>query len=276
MNRQGFNSMARYNRSMGRYSTKPIAIVKIGGAVGQNILSMLLADMAELPYHWILVHGGGKQVSKISRHYGIEPRFIDGIRQTSPPEMDIIDMGLAGLMNTAILRRALSLGIRAVGLSGVDAGLFISEKISDDNHTGRISTVNPEILHYLLAADYLPVISSVSGNSAGEGININADDAALALAAAILPEKLIFISDIAGVLGPEDSQGKRERIPLLDGKKAREMIQTGIISNGMIPKVENALRSVREGSAAVLIGSIDESGDLNRIIQQQRGTKIIK
>ena len=244
----------------------------------QDGLEPLLADMAELSetYQWILIHGGGAQVSSISQRYGIEPRFINGIRQTSPPEMDIIDMGLAGLMNTSILRKSLVSGLRAVGLSGVDTGLFAAEKMAQENHTGRVVSVNPEILHYLLAGNYLPVISSVSSNRRGEGVNVNADEAALALASSLHPEKLLFISDSEGVLGPENPSGQRERIPLLGGKTAVNMIQTGIIRNGMIPKVENALRSVEEGTGQAIIGSINETGDLDKLIQLQRGTGIIK
>ena len=259
----------------------PIIILKMGGAAArdQAILTTVLADILSLSeeYRWILLHGGGEQVSSISRQYGIEPRFTNGIRHTSPAEMDIIDMGLAGLMNTAILRSALVLGLKAVGLSGVDAGLFMAEKLGQDNHTGRITSVNPEILHYLLAAGYLPIMSSVSSNAQGGGVNVNADDAALALAATLVPEKLIFISDIEGVLGPPSaSNGSRKIIPSLNRKMATKMIQTGIISDGMIPKVENALGSVRDGTGEVLIGNVVKTGDLNSILQRHRGTQIVQ
>lgn len=255
-----------------------IIVLKFGGVAARDILTILFADIAGLTekWQWVLLHGGGAQASSISRQYGIEPHFIDGIRQTSREEMDTIDMGLAGLVNTAVLRQAMVAGLKTVGLSGVDAGLFLAEKTAADNHTGKIISVNTNILYHLLEGGYLPVISSVSSTIEGEGININADDAALTLASALNARKLIFISDVAGVLGMENARGGREIVSQLNGLEAEEMIQTGLICGGMIPKVRNSLLSLQEGTGEVHIANIDRKGDLHRIINRQRGTSIVR
>lgn len=244
-------------------------IIKIGGrcASRMDLIEDLLRDIQqrEREQSWIIVHGGGDVVSSISRRYGFEPRFIDGIRQTSPDEMELIDMGLAGIVNTSILRRATALGIPAVGISGVDGGLISAEPLSHDNRTGRVRACRPNIIFDLLNGGYLPVISPVSSSSDGKGLNINADDAALAIAEAIRPPQLVFISDIPGVMNDG------ERIPVLDSVEANRLIHEGIIHGGMIPKVRNALNAVETGCAEAIIGDLKYG--LSGLLENRRGTR---
>ncbi|AHC16371.1 acetylglutamate kinase [Salinispira pacifica] len=244
-------------------------IIKIGGrcASDMKLIRGLLQEIRDAgpDRPWILVHGGGDVVSTISRKYGVEPRFIDGIRQTGPHEMELIDMGLAGVVNTSILRMAAALGIPAVGISGVDAGLISAEPLSHDNHTGRVTNCRPDVIFHLLNGGYLPVISPVSSGSDGSGLNVNADDAALAIAGAIRPENLVFISDIPGVMN------NGERIPELNADMSHQLIQDGIISGGMIPKVQNALAAVESGCGEAVIGDLQEG--LAGLLANRRGTR---
>jgi acetylglutamate kinase len=242
----------------------PLALIKIGGrpAGEPSLLRRLIADIRRRSsdYRFALVHGGGNVVSELSRRLGIEPRFIDGIRQTSREEMAMIDMGLAGRVNAEILRAALAEGLPAIGISGIDAGLCIGEALESDggrdNRTGRVTKVDPGVLHYLLKGGYLPVISPVSSDIGGKGLNINADEVAEALAKAMLPEKMLFISDTPGVMnGPTESPDSMT-IDRLDEAAVSELIENEVISGGMIPKVNGALQLVASGVGEVVIGDL--------------------
>jgi acetylglutamate kinase len=259
----------------------PLALIKIGGrpAGEPSLLRRLIADIRRRSsdYRFALVHGGGNVVSELSRRLGIEPRFINGIRQTSREEMAMIDMGLAGRVNAEILRAALAEGLPAIGISGIDAGLCIGEALESDggrdNRTGRVTKVDPGVLHYLLKGGYLPVISPVSSDIGGKGLNINADEVAEALAKAMLPEKMLFISDTPGVMnGPTESPDSMT-IDRLDEAAVSELIENEVISGGMIPKVNGALQLVASGVGEVVIG--DLSGGLDALLDGSAGTRVM-
>lgn len=264
---------------MGQNTSKPIIVVKIGGrpAASMERLDSLMKDMAELgaQYHFALVHGGGAEVSELTRHFGLEPQFIDGIRMTTQEEMRLVDMVLGGSMNTRLLRRACLAGLEAVGLSGVDGGLFQCQSIGESpdgriNRTGRVVSVNPRVVAHQFAGGFTPILSSISVDDQGEGLNINADDAALALAEALQARSLIFISDIPGVLKADAV------IHSLTPRGIEEEIKSGVIQGGMIPKVRASAGALSQGVEAVTIGDYHNQGDLDLLIRGSKGTKITR
>jgi acetylglutamate kinase len=256
---------------------KPLVVIKIGGRSIEKseALDSLIREIGVLSdnYRFVLVHGGGTAVSGIQKKYGIEPVFDQGLRMTSSAEMDIVDMGLAGLMNTGLVRRCRSAGLDAVGLSGNDGGLFRAESIGswqgEKNRTGRIVRVDTRLVETLLGQGFFPVASSVAADSSGDGMNTNADDAGFALAAALKAEILLFISDIPGVM-KEDAVIRR-----LSFGKAEGGITEGWISGGMIPKIRSSLTAIRDGVGSVVISDYNGAGDLALMINEEKGTKLV-
>lgn len=256
-------------------SDKPFIVIKIGGKPASNLetLDALLGDLKELSktYSPVLVHGGGADVSDMSRRLGLEPVFVNGLRQTSPEEMQVVEMVLAGSVNNRLLRRCLKIQLPAIGLCGADSGLFLAESADPANssRTGRIIKSDPQVLIDLARASYLPVVSSVSSDPEGMGaFNINADDAAMALAQALKAEALIFLSDIPGIL----HQGSV--LHDLNQEAAEKAIAEGIITGGMIPKVRSSLGALTSGLGTVIIGGYTALGDLEKFLQGKLGTSL--
>lgn len=249
-------------------------VVKIGGraASAEASLRDLVREMAELRdrYDFLLVHGGGAEVSRVTKIFGLEPVFRDGIRMTSDAEMEIVDMVLSGRMNKSLVRMFETRGMKAVGLSGSDGGFFTGVSIDPaaGSRTGRIARVDPAAALLLLDAGYLPVIASTSMDAAGGALNINADEAALEIARALRADGLVFLSDIPGIL----KDGRV--VPGLDGEAAEREIRDGIISGGMIPKVRSSLEALQGGVRAVVIGEFTTRGDLALLLEKKKGTTI--
>ena len=256
---------------------KPYLVIKIGGkpAASLDRLFDLLKEIlvVQKDYSPILVHGGGAEVTELGKKLGLEARFVDGIRMTTPAEMDVVDMVLGGLMNTRVLRQGRKAGLRVVGISGVDGNLWTAESIDPDpsgtpNRTGRIIEQDPTLVHSLCDQGFVPIMSSIATDGQGLGLNINADDGALALAESLEAKYLIFISDIPGVL--KDNQV----IPVLTPQSIEEEISQGVIQGGMIPKVRAASSALKQGVGAVSIGDFENVGDLRALIQGTRGTLV--
>ncbi len=249
-----------------------LVVVKIGGraATDEAQLALMVAEIASLRAgrRFILVHGGGAEVTALSKRLGFEPVFRDGVRQTSPEEMDVVEMVLAGRMNKHLVRTLLSAGLDAVGLSGSDGGIFASHPVAPDSRTGEVSAVNRRLLDHLLAGGYLPVICSTSFDSGWRGMNVNADSVALALASTMKAGALVFLSDVAGVLA--DKEVVRE----LDAALAQRLTASGALNGGMIPKVTASLGAVADGVGAVIIGMYDGPGSLGRLLAGASGTRI--
>ena len=176
-------------------------VIKIGGELAGSAgeLQELAADLA-VERGWVLVHGGGAEVSQLARRFGVEPRFVDGVRQTSAEEMDYVDMALSGQINKRLVRLFQSAGLNAVGLSGSDGRIFTGRPVAPGSRTGDVAAVEPALLLSLLGGGWFPVLCSTSMGDDGLGLNINADSAALAVAAALRARTLVFLSDIPGVL----------------------------------------------------------------------------
>lgn len=232
-------------------------VVKYGGhamvdadlkeSVVRDIVLMELVGMNP-----IVVHGGGPEITKLMDRVGKTPEFIGGLRVTDRDTMDLTEMVLAGKLNGELVNRINRAGGRAVGLNGKDAGMFLARKISegDEDHpdlgfVGEITKINPEILEILDHHRFIPVISPLAADEDGNSYNINADTVAAELAAALGAAKLILLTDVAGVLrDPEDPD---TLISNLTRGEAGRLIEEGVVSGGMIPKVKACLRAIEGG-----------------------------
>lgn len=252
---------------------KDIIVIKTGGKAASDKISVssLFREMKSLSekYLFVLVHGGGAELSRVSRIFELEPVFKEGVRLTTAPEMEIADMVLAGKINKELVRLGTLCGLEAVGLSGCDGKIFTGRSLDENSHTGRIVDVRPELLRILLEKRYLPIVSSVSAEEGGKALNINADEAALALSSALKASKLFFISDIPGVL----KEGKV--IPLLSKSQSEDEIASGVISGGMIPKVRSSVSAIEKGVKEISIGEYKAMGDLEKTIKREIGTSIV-
>jgi len=253
-------------------------VVKAGGKAAESVESIRLManeikELAVKDIKIVFVHGGGAAVSSIQKQYNLEPKFVNGKRLTSSSEMNLVDMGLAGLMNKHLVRLFQKEGLNPVGLSGADGGILLSTDSSDDesgneNRTGTVSLVNPELIKLLLSHNYFPVLSSVSTDSKGKGMNINADEAALSIAVSLNAESLIFISDIPGIIID------RKVVSSMNNETIEDAIRCGDIQGGMIPKVRSSLEAIRQGVHSIQISNYENPGDLTEIIAGHKGTNI--
>lgn len=250
-------------------------VIKLGGTAATDpvVLQKLGRELVELDVPVAIVHGGGKEVSELSRSMGLEPVFHDGIRMTSEAEMDVVEMVLCGVANKRLVRRLVSAGVPAVGISGADGGTVTGARITDaagaPSRTATVAGVNPLLVRDLWICGYVPVIASPASDAGGAAVNINADDVAFALAGAMGTDSLLFLSDVDGVL----IDG--EVVPSLTPAMAEAQVAAGHVSGGMIPKVRNAATAVAHGVSQVVIGRYEKGGDLRALLAGNRGTAII-
>ena len=260
-------------------------LIKLGGSVMEDnsLLRNIFDDIAlmiTLGARIIIVHGGGKKISAELAAKGIESKFISGYRVTGKDSVDTIEMVLSGSVNKNIVQLLRGENINAVGISGKDAGLILAEKKiipeGDIGFAGGITKVNPDIISLLLDNGYLPVISPVSGNNAGETLNINADEAALAIAEAMKVDTLVFITDVDGIL--LDVHNDKTIVNYIDIKKAEDLIDKGFIGTGMLPKLKSCISSIKNGVKEVVIlnGKVKYSLVSNFINPKKTGTTIGK
>ena len=246
--------------------------IKIGGraAADPDSLISLFREIAALsgPLRFLLVHGGGAEVTELSKLMGHQSVFVDGVRMTSREEMPAVDMVLAGRMNKHLVRLSRKAGMTAVGMSGVDGGLFTGRSIDGASRTGIVGAVDPELIRMVMGQGWIPIVASVSMDEDGEPLNINADEAAFHIAAALPAGQLIFISDIPGIL---------KNGTVLDSLTDTEIeaeIANGTISGGMIPKVRSSLDALERGVRHIIIGEYQRAGDLGRLLSGESGTRI--
>jgi len=253
---------------------KSVIVIKIGGRpatddAGQRLFAAELS--AALSRHRIVVvHGGGAEVSRVSRLFGLDPVFKDGIRMTTPEEMDVVDMVLAGKVNKEIVRRFHSCGVPAFGLSGADGPLFTGTSVEQvsTNRTAHVKTVDPRPLELLLEGGYVPVVASVSQDADGWGLNVNADEAALETAVALKAGKLIYLSDIPGIqIGGKTAER-------LDERQIEQAIAAEGITGGMIPKARSSVAALKRGVSEIVIGEYRSEGDLAKLLSGGAGTHI--
>ena len=230
-----------------------IIVVKYGGSamIDEELQKHVIEDVVLLKlvgFKPILVHGGGKEISRWVGKVGMEPRFVNGLRVTDADTMEVAEMVL-NKVNKTLVSMVQSLGVKAVGISGKDGGLLqVEKKLSDGEDigfVGEIKKVDPKVLYDLLDTDFLPIVCPVGMDDGFHPYNINADDAARAIAEAVGAEKLAFLSDIEGVL--TDREDPSTLISELTVKEAKELIDQGIVNGGMIPKLESCMHAIRAG-----------------------------
>ncbi len=241
-----------------RFNRK-IIVVKYGGSamVDESLKRRVIEDVTLLKlcgFKPIIVHGGGKEISRWVGKVGMEPKFINGLRVTDEETMEIAEMVL-GRVNKSLVQLVESLGVRAIGVSGKDGALLKVEKKysegQDIGYVGEIKEVNAEILTDLLEKDFLPVVCPVGLDDNFNTYNINADDAACAIARAMKAEKLAFLTDIEGVY--KDPDDPSSLISELEVEEAKKLMEDGYIGGGMLPKLTNCIDAIENGVSRVHI-----------------------
>lgn len=266
-----------------RFNRK-IVVIKYGGSamLDEELKRNVIKDAVLLKlvgFKPIIVHGGGKEISRWVGKVGMEPKFINGLRVTDKDTMEIAEMVLAKV-NKELVTLVQSLGVKAVGISGKDGGLlFCKKKLSDGEDigfVGEITKVDPQILYDLLENDFLPIIFPVGYDEEFQTYNINADDAACAIAKAVHAEKLAFLSDIEGVY--KDKDDPSSLISELHVHEAEAMIGEGYVGGGMIPKLQNCIHAIEEGvnRVHILDGRIPHSLLLEIFTNKGIGTAILR
>lgn len=250
-------------------------VVKIGGRAQSDhrFASALGEAWTDSPGSLCVVHGGGDEISSMQRALGREPTFVGGRRVTSNSDLDLLRMVLSGLVNKRLVNGLVAAGIPAVGLSGEDGSLIGAEIIDADSlgFAGRPTAINAELLRTFMAGGYMPVISPVGYDvTSGKGgaLNVNGDDAAAAIAAALGAEELFLIADVKGVL---DAQG--DLVQMLSIESSRDLIASGVASGGMAAKLESAHAALLAGVERVRICDIAGLADSGRgtFITQSQG-----
>ena len=241
-----------------RFNRK-IIVVKYGGSamVDEELKKHVIQDVTLLKlvgFKPIIVHGGGKEISKWVGKVGKEAQFINGLRVTDEETMEIAEMVL-GRVNKSLVTMVEELGVKAVGISGKDGGLLkVKKKYADGKdigYVGEITDVDPNILYDLMEKDFLPIICPVGLDDEFNTYNINADDAACAIARAVGANKLAFLTDIEGLY--RDFEDKSSLISEIKVKEAKELIAGGTIGGGMLPKLSNCIDAIEAGVSRVHI-----------------------
>ena len=202
----------------------------------------------------IIVHGGGKEISRWVNKVGMEPHFVNGLRVTDEPTMEIAEMVL-NKVNKSLVQLVNELGVKAVGISGKDGMLLRCEKKlskgEDIGFVGEITKVDPQIIYDLLEKDFLPIICPIGSDEHYASYNINADDAACAIARAVNAEKLAFLTDVEGVY--RDFEDKSSLISEMTVKEAQNFVNSGSLGGGMLPKLQNCIDAIENGVSRVHI-----------------------
>ena len=259
---------------------KNLLVVKIGGStLGQHDTTM--SDLVELQKRGVpvvVIHGGGKIITEWLAKQGASTRFVNGERVTDKTGLDIVTAVLAGLVNKELVATLIASGGKAIGLSGVDGALLLGRiKNQELGYVGSPVKVNSELLETLLKAGYIPVISSISLNMDEKSaanpllLNVNADTAAGEIAASMQAEKLIFLTDIAGIC---DAAGNV--IVKMTAQEAEALIASGVASGGMIPKIRAGIRSLTQGNFIRIIDGRQPHALLNEIDKSEGGTTLHK
>ncbi len=265
-----------------RFNRK-IIVVKYGGSAMSNVelQKNVIKDVALLKlvgFKPIIVHGGGKEISRWVGKVGKEAKFINGLRVTNEETMEIAEMVL-NKVNKSLVTMVEELGVKAVGISGKDGGLLqVDKKYADGQdigYVGDIKQVNPKVLYDLLEKDFLPIVAPIGLGDDFQTYNINADDAACAIAKAVNAEKLAFLTDIEGLY--RDINDKSSFISRLTAEQADELIAQGCIGGGMLPKLGNCTSAVRNGvnRVHILDGRIPHCLLLEIFTNEGIGTAIV-
>lgn len=271
-----------------------IIVIKYGGnaMINEDLKQKVMEDVSLLKYvgmRPVIVHGGGPDITQFLKKVGKQSAFVSGLRVTDEETVEIAEMVLDGKVNSDIVNMLNYRGVKAVGLSGKDAGLIkAAKKLAtvydeagqqadvDIGYVGQVASIDTSILDTLLNNGYIPVIAPIGVGDDGESYNINADYVAAEIAGALQAEKLLLLTDTEGVY--KDFADKDTFISTLTVAEAKEYIKTGIISGGMIPKIEACLKSIESGTNKVHIidGRQPHSIILELLTSSGIGTQVIK
>ena len=263
-----------------RYNGK-IVVIKYGGnaMINEQLKQQVMEDIVLL---WligikiVLVHGGGPEISDLMGRLGKKAEFVDGLRVTDKETADIVQMVLAGKVNKTLVNLLEMKGGRAMGISGMD-GSLIEAEIKDERlgYVGRITSVNITPINDLLEKGYIPVVSTVGCDRQGNNYNINGDTAAAFIAGALKAERLIMMTDIAGIL--RDRNDPSTLIPDVDISEAEKLKEQGVVSGGMVPKVDCCIEALKKGVKNVVImdGRVPHSILMEILTDEGAGTMVM-
>ncbi len=263
-----------------RKYNKKVVVIKYGGnaMVNEELKQQVMEDIVLLSLigvKVVLVHGGGPEITDTLQRIGKESVFVDGLRVTDKETADVVQMVLAGKINKSLVNLLQIKGGKAMGISGLD-GHMIEAEPKDERlgYVGRITKVNVAPIYDLLEHDYIPVVSTVGCDMQGNVYNINADTAAAYIAGAMQAERLLTMTDIAGILKDKDDPGSL--IPSIDIAEAKKLFEDGTISGGMIPKVECCIDAIRRGVKKVIImdGRVPHALLIETLTDEGAGTMV--
>jgi acetylglutamate kinase len=254
-------------------------VVKYGGAAMETagLATSFAEDVALLQsvgIRPVVVHGGGPAVTQMSARLGIETTFVDGLRVTDAETLDVATMVLAGKLNTEVVSLLVAGGVNAVGLSGVDGRLLLAQRqaVPDLGFVGEVVRVHVEVLQTLMASGFVPVVASIAIDEAAQAYNVNADVVAAQLAIALGAEKLVYVNDVPGLIGPNG-----DLLSELSSAQCTELLgRGGVIEGGMIPKIESAVLALEAGVGRVHLvdGRVEHSVVLELFTPEGVGTMI--
>ena len=264
-----------------RKYTGQIVVVKYGGnaMINEELKEQVMQDIVLL---WligvkvVLVHGGGPAINEIMQRVGKKPEFVDGLRVTDKETIEIVQMVLSGKVNKTLVNLLEAKGGKAMGISGMD-GRLIEAEMKDPRlgYVGNITEIRPEPIMDLLEKGYIPVVSTIGCDDEGNAYNINGDTAAAYIAGAIKAERLIMMTDIAGIL--KDKDDENSLIPQITVSEAQTLYRDGIISGGMIPKVGCCIEAIYKGVQKVIImdGRVPHSILMELMTDEGAGTMVL-
>lgn len=258
-------------------------VIKYGGnaMTNETLKESVMKDIVLLRYvgmQPVLVHGGGPEITELMKRVGKEATFVGGLRVTDPETMELVEMALAGKTNKGIVALINRQGGKGVGLSGKDDNLLVARKVTpggnDIGQVGEITRINTELVHTLIKEGYIPVIASVAVGEDGTSYNVNADHVAGDLAAALEATKLVVLTDVRGVY--RDFDDKSSLISTLSASEAQELIDSGKVEKGMLPKVESCIRALKGGveKAHIIDGTLPHALLMEIFTDQGIGTMI--
>jgi len=253
------------------------ALIKIGGsllddAALRHDLARQIAAIAASGVHVTVVHGGGKQMTRFLEERGVKSTFVRGLRVTTDETIDAVLKVLAGSVNTQLVAALGAAGARAVGLTGIDSGIAIADQLDPElGFVGRVTSSDPALLTTLTEFGYMPVVACVAGGANGQVYNVNGDSMAVAVASAWKTDRLVFLTDVPGVL-----DGSKTILPVLTIADCRKLIADGVATGGMQAKLDAATNAVSHGVAEVRIVRGSDPEIVSRVFAGEAiGTRIV-
>jgi len=255
-------------------------VIKIGGTVLQEeearpLLALQIGGLVRSGHRVLVVHGGGAQISAFLKNAGIQPSFVEGRRVTSPEVLDAAVKVMAGTVNHEMLAAFAAAGVPACGISGIDGRCLLAARRDgggpDLGLVGRVETVRTDLFDALTGAGFVPLLAPLAVSIGGQILNVNADEAAVACAAAWMADRLVFLTDVAGVLGP-DGGLLRELWP----GRIRELIDGGVATGGMLAKLRSAAAAVAKGVPQVEIAPGRQPRILRRLLGGEAAGTVIR